>query len=58
MPNPKSNARNPEAAQTDSKSMARVFDEIMNIPSPNPRYEGKTPIELVRMLLTPMQPSK
>lgn len=27
------------------------FDRVMNTPSPNPRYNGKTPMELVWVLL-------
>ena len=35
--------------------MARVraeFDRVMNTPSPNPRYEGRTPLEIVKVLLS------
>ena len=27
------------------------FDRVMNAPSPNPRYGGRTPMELVKVLL-------
>ncbi|MYD19366.1 MAG: hypothetical protein F4X05_06935 [Rhodothermaceae bacterium] len=34
--------------------MARIraeFDRVMNTPSPNPRYGGRTPMEVVKVLL-------
>ena len=34
--------------------MSRIraeFDRVMNTPSPNPRYGGRTPMELVKVIL-------
>ena len=35
------------------KQPQKEFDRVSNTPSPNPRYGGKTPLELARMLLRP-----
>ncbi len=39
-----------EATQEELKA---EFDRISNTPSPNPRYGGKTPLEIARALMRP-----
>ena len=43
-----------EQSPKSDAEMTRIraeFDRVMNTPSLNPRYRGKTPMELVRVLL-------
>ncbi len=45
--------REKKSSRSDAE-MARIymkFDRVMNTPSPNPRYGGRTPMELVKVLL-------
>lgn len=45
--------RKNQSSRSDEE-MARIhaeFDRVMNTPSPNPRYGGRTPMELVKVLL-------
>ena len=68
-PNPKSSARNLEAAQTDSKSMARKFDEsgVLRLQPPDieirrrlswpPCYLGSTTVEIDPLVIHIFRPN-
>ena len=38
-------------SDAERERIREEFDRVMNTPSPNPRYGGRTPMELLKMLL-------
>ena len=51
--------RNTKSSDPDIPRIRTDFDRAMNTPSPNPRYGGLTPVEVLRRTakLTPKQES-